>query len=118
MIYFKKCMKCGKVIPLLTKNNFVCCGEEMQDLLPNVEEASFEKHIPSYEIKGDYIYVKVNHVMEDNHHIDWIMLVSDTDVYFKNLENCEEASAKFINQASCEIYAYCNLHGLWVAKVK
>lgn len=118
MIYFKKCIKCGKVLPILAKDDLICCGEEMHDLLPNVEEASFEKHIPTYEVEGDYIYVKVNHVMEEDHHIEWIMLVGDSDIYFKKLENNDGACAKFINQSNCKIYAYCNLHGLWVEQVK
>ena len=43
---FKKCKKCGKVIYVLEgSNSTICCNEEMQELIPNSIDASFEKNL-------------------------------------------------------------------------
>lgn len=118
MIYFKKCIECGQVIPTKTPNELLCCGLPMQDIIPNTTSASPEKHLPTYEIKDEFIYVKVNHPMEKEHHINWIMLVSDNDIYFKDLKQDTSAIAKFIYVPNSKLYAYCNLHGLWEEQVK
>ena len=75
---FKKCRICGELIYVLkNKNNITCCGEEMIDIVPNSVDASFEKHVPEYVINGDKIVVTVNHVMEDDHYIEWIALENE-----------------------------------------
>lgn len=117
MIYFKKCGECGRVLPLWRNDSLICCGNPMQEIKPNSTDASHEKHIPSYEIKGNTIYVKVNHIMELDHHINWLMLVSENEIYFKNLENETEATAEFTYKPNSKLYAYCNLHGLWTCVV-
>ena len=86
----KKCMKCGAII-IPYKDctcdgcGIKCCGEEMQELIANSEDASFEKHIPNYEIDQDDISVTVHHVMEKDHYIEFIALVSDTKIYLEKL---------------------------------
>ena len=39
----------------------------MVNLISNSVDASYEKHIPTFELVGDEILVKVNHVMEKEH---------------------------------------------------
>ena len=75
-LLIKKCTKCGALIKVL-KNcecvcGFECCAEEMKTLKPNSEDAAVEKHVPEYEIKDGKIFAKVNHVMEEDHYIEWI----------------------------------------------
>ena len=81
-LIIKKCMSCGAIVKVLkdcTCNNcgIKCCGEEMQILLPNSVDAAIEKHVPTYEKVEDEILVKVNHVMEKEHFIEWISLVKE-----------------------------------------
>jgi len=44
----------------------------MEDIIPNTVECAVEKHIPTYDKVEDEIFVKVNHVMEKDHYIEWI----------------------------------------------
>ena len=81
-LIIKKCMSCGAIVKVLkdcTCNNcgIKCCGEEMQILLPNSVDAAIEKHVPTYEKVEDEILVKINHVMEKEHFIEWISLVKE-----------------------------------------
>jgi len=114
----KKCNVCGNII--ITKNDktLICCNEGMVDVIPNSVDASFEKHIPEYEIINNKINIKVNHVMQENHYIKWIMLCNNNQVFYKefNINEIPEVTFEFIEDAT--IYSYCNLHGLWAKKVE
>ena len=120
-LIIKKCMSCGAIVKVLkdcTCNNcgIKCCGEEMQILLPNSVDAAIEKHVPTYEKVEDEILVKVNHVMEKEHFIEWIVVETKKGSQKVKLEADMEPKAEFILTEDDEFvaaYAYCNLHGLW-----
>ena len=121
-LVIKKCMKCGAiVIPYkdceCEECGIKCCGEEMRELIANSEEASFEKHVPTYEIVEDEISVTVNHVMEKEHYIEFIALVTETKTYIERLYPEMDAQVRFKYVKGATLYAYCNKHGLWMSKV-
>lgn len=118
----KKCMKCGAIIEVIEDCNcqcgFECCTEKMVELKPNSVDAAIEKHVPTYEVVGDNVIIKVNHVMEDEHYIEWIkMLTLNKEYTVKFLPN-EIAECKLPYASGAKIYAYCNKHGLWSAEIK
>ena len=122
-LVLKKCKSCGALVNILvdcTCDNcgIKCCGEEMLELIPNSVEASHEKHIPVYEKVEDEIYVKVNHVMDKEHYIEWIALVTDNKQCIHKLYPEQNAEARFPYIPGSTIYSYCNLHGLWKAEVE
>lgn len=119
----KKCMKCGATVKVLEdckcdNCGIKCCGEQMVALKPNSVDASFEKHVPTYEVKDGKIYVRVNHVMEEDHYIEWISIVFDkkeVTTYFKPGDE-PTMHCKYVPGST--IYAYCNKHALWKADVE
>ncbi len=117
----KKCTSCGTVIRILEdykcNDEIICCNTKMEDLSSNNVDASFEKHVPTYEIKNDYLEVKVNHVMEEDHYIEWICLVNDKEEKYVYLNPFEDAIATF-ESTTGTLYAYCNKHGLWENEIK
>ena len=122
-LVIKKCNKCGALIKVINECecscNLECCGEKMETLVPNSVDASIEKHVPTYEIDGDYINVKVNHVMEEEHYIQWIALVMEHEELILKLESSfPSAEAKFPYVPGSTIYEYCNKHGLWKKDVE
>lgn len=117
-IKLKKCLKCGNIVRVKNNSKIMCCDNEMIDIKPNTEECAIEKHLPVYEKVEDEIYVTVNHVMEKEHYIEWIMLVSDNKEYVVKLYPEQEAQARFPYIQGSTIYAYCNKHGLWKTEVK
>ena len=119
----KKCPKCGMVVKIL-KNcenencNLICCDEKMKTLTPNSVDAAIEKHVPTYEVKDNKIYVKVNHVMEEDHYIEWITIAFGEKEVTTYLKPGKEAVAHCKYVPGSTIYAYCNKHGLWKIDVK
>ena len=112
---FKKCMKCGKVIYVIKgSGSTVCCNEEMKELIPNSVDATFEKHVPNVEKVGDKIKVSVNHVMDEDHYIEWIAMETDDSIILKSLKPGDEAVVTFDYLSGFKVYSYCNKHGLWI----
>ena len=118
----KRCSKCGAIVKVLEDCNcpcgIQCCGEEMKELVPNSVDAAIEKHVPTYEVEGDRIFVRVNHVMEEEHYIEWICLVSEGRECFTYFKPGEEAVSHYKYKPGATIYAYCNKHGLWKKDVE
>ena len=121
-LVIRKCVQCGAIVKVINdchcRCGIVCCDEEMKEVKANAVDASFEKHVPTYEIKDDKIIVKVNHVMEDDHYIEWIAGVSDDTDEFKYLKPGDEPVAEFKYVKGMILYSYCNKHSLWKVEVK
>ena len=117
-IYFKKCNTCKNVVFDFENKEIKCCEKNMVNLKANSTDAAFEKHIPNYEIINDKINISVNHVMEDNHYIMWIIMVSDSEIQYKEFTSKDEPKVTFEYKPNSTIYSYCNLHSLWMKKVK
>ena len=99
-----------------------CCGEKMQQLTPNSVEASGEKHIPVVTVEGDKIKVSVGsaeHPMLAEHFIEWIYVQTEKGGQRKSLKAGDAAAAEFAlaGDKAVAVYAYCNLHGLWVKEL-
>lgn len=118
----KKCKSCGAIVNVLNDCNckcgIQCCGEEMEKLTPNSVDAAVEKHVPTYEKDGDEIVVKVNHVMEDEHYIEWVCFVTENRQCMVKFKPGENVEARFPYVSGSAIYSYCNKHSLWKKDVE
>jgi len=117
-LIIKKCIKCGATVQVLEdckcdNCGIKCCGEEMQTVSANTVDASIEKHKPRIEVVGTYIVAQVDHVMEEGHFIEWIMLNGEKVSARKYFKVGEVAKAVFPYIKGSTVYAYCNKHGLW-----
>ena len=117
----KRCLKCGALVKVLQDCNcndgIMCCGEKMQDVVANSMDASFEKHVPTYQKEGNDIIVTVNHVMEEEHYIEWVLVKYENEnreIFFKP---GDDASFRVPYEKGALIYSYCNKHGLWMREV-
>ena len=122
-LVIKKCKKCNALVKIFEDCNcndcgIVCCGEKMTELIPNSVDGAVEKHVPQYSIKGDLIEVNVNHVMENDHYIEWIAAVNNEEEYIKYLKPGQDPKAVFKFEKGMILYSYCNKHLLWKAEVK
>lgn len=118
----KKCSKCGALVKVLQDCKcpcgIECCSEKMVELKPNSVDAAFEKHVPTYEVRDGKIYVRVNHVMEQDHYIEWISLVFDKKEVTKYFKPGDEPVMHCKYVPGSTIYAYCNKHALWKTDVE
>lgn len=118
------CRHCGNIVGMI-KNTGVpvfCCGEKMQQLVPNSVEASGEKHVPAVTVEGDKIKVRVgsvDHPMLEEHYIGWIYVQTENGGQRKALKpgSAPEAEFSLMGDKAVAVYAYCNLHGLWVKEL-
>lgn len=122
-LLIKKCKKCGATVKVIKDCNcngcgIVCCGEPMNAIVANSVDAAVEKHIPTYEVKDNKIFVTVNHVMEEEHYIEWISIVSEGRECITYLKPGMEAKTHFKYIPGSTIYAYCNKHELWKKDVE
>ena len=117
---FYICPHCGNIVEMVHDSGVkpFCCGQKMNELVPNTVEASGEKHIPAVKVEGSIVEVNVgsvDHPMVDVHWIEWVQLVTDRGSYRKWLNPGQAPNVKFLleGEKPLAVYAYCNLHGLW-----
>ena len=122
---FFVCKHCGNMIGLLHDAGvpMMCCGEKMVELVPNTTDAAQEKHVPVATVEGNKVVVNigsVDHTMSAEHWIQWVYLETDKGGHRKVLNPGEKPNVVFAlteDEKPLAVYEYCNLHGLWVAKL-
>ena len=94
--------------------------EGFEAIEANSVDAATEKHVPAVELQrdGNIIQVKVGeveHPMEDAHYIEWIALEAEGRLEVHALKPGQKPMTFFAGGVKTgKVYAYCNLHGLWV----
>jgi len=125
-----KCEVCGNMAEILHTGagELVCCGQAMKLMKEKSIDAGREKHLPVIEElpanacrgkDGARIKVgEVEHPMEEGHYIEWIeIIVEDGKRGKKFLQPGDKPEAEFYTRKKViGARAYCNVHGLWVAK--
>ncbi len=120
---FYECRICGQIIAMVKETGVpvVCCGEDMEEIIPGTSDGAMEKHVPVCEIKDNKVFVTVGsvlHPMLKEHYIEWIAIETKMGNQRKQLSPGMEPKACF---SLCEgddlvaAYEFCNLHSLWKA---
>lgn len=120
---FYHCKHCGNVVAYAYNSGVkvVCCGEEMELMVPGTVDASKEKHVPEISVDGNLVTVKVGavpHPMEEKHWITFVALETKNGNQRKELHAGDKPEATFAIVPGDQVvaaYEYCNLHGLWKA---
>jgi len=122
---FFRCPHCGNIVTHLNNSGapIICCGEPMQELIPNASDGAGEKHVPMISLKEDEkgnwkVKVEigeVEHPQTSEHYIQWIAIETKKGLQIKYLTPEDKPKAKFILKKDSLVaaYEYCNLHGLW-----
>lgn len=120
---FLRCNICGNIIGMIHDSGVtpVCCGEEMELLMANTVDAAKEKHVPATKRNGNEIKVtigEVEHPMTEAHHIEWIAIAGKDQTQRVALSHTGAPRVTFCveEKEPITVYAYCNLHGLWVSE--
>lgn len=116
---FYKCSHCGNVIEKVVDSGVpvVCCGQKMEELIPNTVDASGEKHVPvvtwldEHRIKVEV--GSVHHPMLPEHHIAFVYVETENGGIRVNLKDTPVAEVYVGDTKPVAVYEYCNLHGLW-----
>ena len=99
----------------------VCCGEAMTVLSANTTEAAKEKHLPIIQKNQPKAVIQVGeveHPMTTEHLIEWIAATDGNTIEIKHLTASDQPvmQSNFDSSAKLSVYAYCNLHGLWLTE--
>ncbi len=118
---FYICEKCGNLVGMIHASGvpMMCCGQKMTALEPNTVEASAEKHLPVVKVEGSTVSVNVgsvDHPMVEEHFIEWVYVQTEKGGLRKALKPGEAPTVTFClgDDKPLAVYAYCNLHGLWM----
>ncbi len=122
---FYICRRCGNLVGAIHESGvpMMCCGQKMEELVPNTTDASGEKHVPVVTVNGNVVEVNVgsvDHPMTEEHLIQWIYVHTEQGGQRKALKAGQAPHAVFHladGDKALSVYAYCNLHGLWMTKI-
>ena len=119
-VKFYICRTCGNLVGMIHASGvpLVCCGKNMEELVPNTVEASAEKHLPVVSVEDGRVRVAIGsaaHPMIPEHYIQWVYLQTENGGQRKNLKPGEAPEVVFAlgEDKPVAVYAYCNIHGLW-----
>lgn len=122
---FYICEHCGNLIGMIHDAGvpMICCGQKMTKLEAGVSDASKEKHVPVVSVDENTVTVTIGevlHPMVAEHSILWVYLQTDKGGQRKCLEVGKDPVVKFAiaDEKPIAVYAYCNLHGLWMTEIK
>ncbi len=122
---FFVCNHCGNIVGLIQEAGvpMICCGEKMEELVPNTVDAAQEKHVPVVTVNGNTVKVEigsVEHPMVDEHYIQWVYLQTENGGQRKGLKPGDKPSVTFalVDDKAVAAFEFCNLHGLWKADIK
>lgn len=121
---FLKCKICGKIVAVVNERQVptICCGQPMEEMVPNTSDGAVEKHVPVFEVEGNIVRVtvgSVEHPMLDNHYIEWIAIQTNLGNQRKVLKPGEKPVAEFAllpGEKVLAVLEHCNLHGLFATK--
>ncbi|MBE6739045.1 MAG: desulfoferrodoxin [Ruminococcaceae bacterium] len=118
------CEHCGNLIGMINDAGvpMMCCGQKMTKLEAGTVEASLEKHVPVVKVEDNIVKVEIGsvaHPMVSEHSILWVYLQTDRGGQRKCLEVGSEPAVSFAlrDEKPVAVYAYCNLHGLWMTEL-
>ncbi len=121
---FYICRHCGNLVGMIHDAGvpMMCCGTKMEALTPNTVEASQEKHLPVVTVDGNCVKVNVGsvvHPMTEEHSIEWVYLQTDKGGHRHAFAAGEAPEVTFMvtDETPVAVYAYCNLHGLWMTEL-
>ena len=113
-----RCAHCGNIAFKVVDKGvpLMCCGQKMEELVPNTTDGALEKHVPQVTRDGNHVTVQVGstiHPMLEEHYIQFIAAVSGNKVTFQITKPGEEPVMKTGGAEPVTAYEYCNLHGYW-----
>ena len=119
-----RCAHCGNIIFKVVDKGVpvMCCGQKMEELVPNTTDGALEKHVPVVEKaphgSGSSVTVKVGsveHPMLPEHYIPLIAAVTGDTVVMKFPKPGDKPELKAFQYSEGPVAAYelCNLHGFW-----
>ena len=120
---FYLCRHCGNVITKLvdSKISVVCCGEQMEELVPNKEGKSGEKFLPVVtQVDDTTIKIDVGskaHAQLPEHSEAFVYVETENGGITVFLKEKPEIEICTCCSMPIAVYAYSKQHGLWMVEM-
>ena len=117
-----KCLICDNVIEIMHSGAgiVVCCNQNMELLKENIPQQENAHYAHIENINEITKKITFNHPMTDEHHIEYIEVISNDKKYIKRkfLQNTDLAELTFKCECKEGFYVrlYCNKDGVWTTK--
>lgn len=113
-----RCNICGNIVEVLHPGaTLSCCGKPMEQVQSRTNDGAREKHVPQVEKSRNAYRIcigSVPHPMTEEHFIQWVELVTESEVMRKEFLPGDKPEVTFrTDEHVLYARAYCNLHGLW-----
>ena len=98
-------------------------GKPMEELVPNSTDAAVEKNMPVLSVENGVLKVsvgEVEHPTIEKHWIPFVAVKAGDLVLRRSINATEKPVAEFplgSYKGEVEVYAWCNLHGIWKATI-
>ena len=117
-VFLYRCLICQSAVELIDDggHSLTCCGEPMQLLSLQAKQEVDDYHTPLLTHRNGLLYVKVGnkpHPQSEEHHISCILFVTKQNVRRQDIKRNAPATAVFTDKDHGDVYAYCNIHGLF-----
>ena len=120
-----RCKTCGNIVVVVNDGgvNPVCCGQDMELLIPGTSDGDVEKHVPKVTKNNCKVQIDVGsipHPMTKEHYIKIILLETDKGLYIRYLKDGDVPSVEFTltkDEVPIMAYSYCNIHSLFGARI-
>ncbi len=117
-LLFYRCPVCKSLVELIDNggHSLTCCGQRMELLVSKKEGEGDEYHVPLLKHRNGLLYVEVGskpHPQSPEHQITCILFVTKQTVRRSDIKSGSSATAVFTDKEHGDVYAYCNVHGLF-----
>ncbi len=111
---FYVCPICGNVVHSMGELALSCHGVQ---LMPEIAEASDEKHKIHIERIEDEYFIQIDHEMTKKHYISFIAALSSDGLHLIKLYPEGSPSARIKISGIKKIFCYCNQDGLFYSQI-
>ena len=117
-----KCEICSNVVEIThgSYGSLVCCNQNMKLMNENIPDKNNAHFAHREKLSDIQNRVYFNHPMTNEHHIEYIEIISNDGKYLKRkfLQHDDKAEISFKCDCSEGYYVrlYCNLDGAWISK--
>ena len=118
---FYKCKDSNEIIIKWNECESCCSHNNFIELPINNVDASKEKHMPIVSFSNNLMNVCIGsdlHPMSKEHLIEWVFVEYCNGGEFVYLNNEPNVVISLLGRKAKRVYAYCNLHGLWVKELE
>ena len=111
---FYVCPNCGNIMTSLANSAVCCCGKKIEPLMA---KSATKDECPEIELIENEYLITMNHPMEREHYISFMVLLTDDTLLLKKLYPQWDIQVRFPRLSGKRLFWYCTNHGLFYCNI-